>query len=380
MIYLKVATAATVHIGPFVDSTDGFTAETGLDVTSTTIRISANGGAWGAADASATHSSNGYYTAVLDATDTATLGRLNLACNITGALPVFQTYHVISAHVFDTLFSTDTFNVNVVEWNSTAAVEDAVANIVAPANLASLAIDTSGDVQSLPVLITTGTGAGQLDVDSGICQVNVAQWASSATSTGQMARLTASTSIAAVGVNLVNIAGAAVSTGAGQLGVNAFEIGGTAQTGRDIGANVLISSGTGAGQISFSSGGIPLVNISSGTGAGQLINTDGVVTANVTFWNSTAVAANSLANLTAFSSANFTTGTREYLWSGPGANSAITHTLMLDRVYSHFFNKMTITDASGEIVLRNAADDGDLGTATITDDDTDTVRSSMTFT
>jgi hypothetical protein len=355
MIYLKVATAATVHIGPFVDSTDGFTAETGLDVTSATIRLSANGGAWGAADASATHSSNGYYTAVLDATDTATLGRLNLACNITGALPVFQTYHVIQAHVFDTLFSTDTFN------------------------------------------------------------VNVAEWASSATATGTFANTAPSTSDPQIGVNLVNIAGSAVSTGAGQLGVNVFELGGTAVTGRDIGANVLlsagtgtgeitltsgrvsvatgtssgqinldagkvyVSSGTGAGQFSFSSGGIPLVNISSGTGAGQLINTDGVVTANVTFWNSTAVAANSLANLTALASGNFTTGTREYLWTSPGADSGITHSVMLDRVYSHFFNKMTITDASGEIVLRNAADDGDLGTATITDDDTDTVRSSMTF-
>ena len=377
MIYLKVATAATVHIGPFVDSTDGFTAETGLDVTSTTIRISANGGAWGAADASATHSSNGYYTTILDATDTATLGRLDLACNITGALPVFQTYHVIQAHVFDTLFSTDTFN------------------------------------------------------------VNVAEWASSATSTGQIARMAGSTSTPALGVNLVNIAGAAVSTGAGQLGVNMFECGGTAVTGRDIGASVLISSGTGVGQLINTAGvvtanvtfwnstavnadsianitapanlatlaidtsgdvqSLPVlistgtgagqiqtdsgkVYVSSGTGAGQLALADGVIQSNVTFWNSTAVAANSLANLTALSSANFTTGTREYLWSGPGANSAITHTLMLDRVYSHFFNKMTITDASGEIVLRNAADDGDLGTATITDDDTDTVRSSMTFT
>ena len=377
MIYIKVGTATTVMIGPFVDSTDGFTAETGLDLTSATIHLSKNAGAWGLADASATHTSGGFYTVPLDATDTATLGRLQLYVNETGALPVFHDYQVIQAHVFDTMFSTDRFEVDVIEW------------------------------------------------------------ASSATATGTFANVAPSTSTPQIGVNLVNIAGAAVSTGAGQLGVNMFECGGTAVTGRDIGASVLISSGTGTGQLINTAGvvtadvtfwnstavaansianivapanlatlaidtsgdvqSLPVlistgtgagqiqtdsgkVYVSSGTGDGQLALTDGVIQSNVTFWNSTAVAANSLANLTALSSANFTTGTREYLWSGPGANSAITHTLMLDRVYSHFFNKMTITDASGEIVLRNAADDGDLGTATITDDDTDTVRSSMTFT
>lgn len=52
----------------------------------------------------------------------------------------------------------------------------------------------------------------------------------------------------------VDIAGAAVSTSSAQIGVNAVNIGGTAQTGRDIGASVLLSAGTGTGQLDFTSG------------------------------------------------------------------------------------------------------------------------------
>jgi hypothetical protein len=55
-------------------------------------------------------------------------------------------------------------------------------------------------------------------------------------------------------INLKNIANAAVSTSTAQLGVNAVNVGGTAQTGRDIGASVLLSSGTGTGQLDFTSG------------------------------------------------------------------------------------------------------------------------------
>lgn len=55
-------------------------------------------------------------------------------------------------------------------------------------------------------------------------------------------------------VNLKNIANAAVSTTTAQLGVNAVQLGGTALTGRDIGASVLLSAGTGTGQLDFTSG------------------------------------------------------------------------------------------------------------------------------
>lgn len=78
-------------------------------------------------------------------------------------------------------------------------------------------------------------------------------------------------------VNLKNIANSAVSTSTAQLGVNAVNIGGTAQTGRDIGASVLLSNGTGTGQVSLSSGKVnALVGVNDITGAmTEAYNTDG---------------------------------------------------------------------------------------------------------
>ena len=41
---LKQSTAATIKFGPFVDDTDGKTAETGLTIAQADIRLSKNGG------------------------------------------------------------------------------------------------------------------------------------------------------------------------------------------------------------------------------------------------------------------------------------------------------------------------------------------------
>jgi len=49
----------------------------------------------------------------LNATDTGTLGRLLVAVHKIGALPVWQEFMVVTANVYDTLCSTDAFNVNV---------------------------------------------------------------------------------------------------------------------------------------------------------------------------------------------------------------------------------------------------------------------------
>lgn len=94
--------------------------------------------------------------------------------------------------------------------------------------------------------------------------------------------------------------------------VNVTKFGGTSVTGRDIGASVLLSSGTGTGQISLSSG---AVLIQAGTSTGQLDFTSGVVKANVTQFGGAAgtfasgrpeVNATHLAG-TAYASADFST-------------------------------------------------------------------------
>ena len=106
MLYLKQSTAnQSVVIGPFVDDTDGVTPETGLTISNTDIRLSKNGGNIVAKNSGGgTHDELGMYTITLDATDTNTVGRLQLVVAESGALPVYATFQVLEESVYDALF------------------------------------------------------------------------------------------------------------------------------------------------------------------------------------------------------------------------------------------------------------------------------------
>jgi len=114
MLYLKQSTAATIKLGPFVDDSDGKTAETGLTISQADIRLSKNGGdiAQTNNSAGATHDELGYYNVPLDTTDTNTLGTLKVIVSKSGALPVFADFMVITAEAYDTLCGTDHFTVD----------------------------------------------------------------------------------------------------------------------------------------------------------------------------------------------------------------------------------------------------------------------------
>lgn len=116
MRFLKQSTSVDVPIGPFVDSTDGVTAETSLTITQPDIRLKKNGGAWAQKNAAQTlsHEENGFYEVTLDATDTNTLGLLRLAVNESGAMPIWEDFMVLSANVYDSLIGgSDTLDVQV---------------------------------------------------------------------------------------------------------------------------------------------------------------------------------------------------------------------------------------------------------------------------
>lgn len=120
--FLKQSTAVTVEVGPFLDSTDGSTAETALTITQPDIRLSKNGGAFAQKNSSGTasHMENGYYSVSLDSTDTGTLGRLRLHVAESGALPVWMDFMVVPANVWDALFGSDKLQVDVAEWLGSA--------------------------------------------------------------------------------------------------------------------------------------------------------------------------------------------------------------------------------------------------------------------
>jgi hypothetical protein len=105
MKILKQSATATLVLGPFVDSTDGFTAETALSIAQADVRLSKNAGTFAQKSdtTSASHMENGYYSVPLNTTDTGTLGRLNIGVTKSGALPVFVEYTVVPANVYESL-------------------------------------------------------------------------------------------------------------------------------------------------------------------------------------------------------------------------------------------------------------------------------------
>jgi hypothetical protein len=111
--------------------------------------------------------------------------------------------------------------------------------VAKPANYASLSIDGSGRVDVIKINSVSASSVTAINANVG---------------TTQPVNFTGTAGSALVKSDMVDVAGAAVSTSSAQIGVNVVNLGGTAQTGRDIGASVLLSSGTGAGQISLASG------------------------------------------------------------------------------------------------------------------------------
>lgn len=126
-IYLKQSTASQeVPLGYFVDSTDGNTEETGLTISNTDIKIWKTGATTLADKNSggATHISNGIYYAVLDATDTNTLGSLVIFCHESGALPIKVECVVLAANVYDSLIGGgDVLDVSTTQFNGTAVTQ-----------------------------------------------------------------------------------------------------------------------------------------------------------------------------------------------------------------------------------------------------------------
>lgn len=107
--WLKQSTAYTFQMGPFVDSTDGVTPEASLTIAATDVDVSKNGGAFDNKNDSTamtgTGDSQGWYDCVLDTTDTGTLGKLDVRCYVSGALPVWKSFMVLPANVYDSFVS-----------------------------------------------------------------------------------------------------------------------------------------------------------------------------------------------------------------------------------------------------------------------------------
>lgn len=109
MWFLRQSTASQeIPLGPFVDSTDGNTAKTGLTIANTDIKLQKTGATsqTNKNSGGATHIATGDYYTVLDATDTDTIGPMRVKVHVAGALPVWLDCCVLDEAVYDVLFGT----------------------------------------------------------------------------------------------------------------------------------------------------------------------------------------------------------------------------------------------------------------------------------
>lgn len=105
--FLRQSTASQSRsLGPFVSDSDGKTVQTGLTIANTDIKLVVNGGASANKNSGGgTHRVNGVYGVTFDATDTATVGEMEVSVLVTGALVVFKTFYVLEEAAFDALFA-----------------------------------------------------------------------------------------------------------------------------------------------------------------------------------------------------------------------------------------------------------------------------------
>lgn len=98
---LQAGQTVTVLIGPFLDDVTA-APETGLSIAASDVLLSKGGAATAAKNESsaATHRAQGLYAVTLNATDTNTVGILDVIVKISGALLVHNYFEVQEAAVF----------------------------------------------------------------------------------------------------------------------------------------------------------------------------------------------------------------------------------------------------------------------------------------
>lgn len=171
-IYLRQSTASQeVTLGPFVDSTDGNTEETGLTIANTDIKLHVAGATTLANKTSggATHISNGIYYAVLDATDTATVGPLVIYCHPSGALATRTECVVLTANVYDSLIAgSDLLDINVSQFGGTNGTFASGRPETNTSHIAGSAVSTSSAQIGVNVVNAGGTAWASGALTSGV--------------------------------------------------------------------------------------------------------------------------------------------------------------------------------------------------------------------
>lgn len=157
--FLRQSTASQSRaLGPFVSDSDFKTPQTGLTIANTDIKLVVNGGSSANKNSGGgTHRVNGVYGVTFDATDTATVGEMDVSVSVSGALIVFDKFYVLEEAVFDAFYAS----------SSVGYVADQPVNTTKFGGTTVTARDIGASV-----LLSSGTGTGQVKLSSGYVAPN----------------------------------------------------------------------------------------------------------------------------------------------------------------------------------------------------------------
>ena len=174
---LRQSTQIVVHIGPFVDVTDGFTPETAVALTTADEAEIMKGGATTVTDISAATwaaitSADGWYNLTLTTSHTDTIGPLTVLVNDDSVcLPVFARFQVIEEAAYDTIFAASALPASTT--NITAGTVTTATNVTTVNGLAANVITAAS-------IATDAIGAAELAADA-VTEIANAVWDTDAT-------------------------------------------------------------------------------------------------------------------------------------------------------------------------------------------------------
>lgn len=175
--FLRQSTnSQTVIFGPMLDDTDYKSFENGLTIANTDILLRKAGGASAAKNSggATADGARGRYAMTLDATDTNTVGILRVDVYVAGALAWWGTWTVLEEAIYDALFAasaTGLLPANVTHFGGAAGTFA----LGMPAVNTTYWNGTAISSEIPTTLVSVGTGAGQLQVTSGVVQSNAVQ-------------------------------------------------------------------------------------------------------------------------------------------------------------------------------------------------------------
>ena len=152
-IWLRQSTATTVQLGPFVEVTDGYSYKaTTITIVSGVLKYVFPNAAVVNSTGAGVLADPGWMTVPISVSDTAAAGALTLRIgNATNNLPVWRSYMIVPAQVYDSyILGTDNIQVDVVQITGAAPSAATVnANIIAINNAAPTTITFNANVLTI---------------------------------------------------------------------------------------------------------------------------------------------------------------------------------------------------------------------------------------